>query len=102
VARIARPATSRQAPRRQYRLRPSSLKFGAGKAGPCRLGEEGARPRHGAVSRTSYSSNVTLDIAGVFAVLTPLAGLGITLHLTMQAVQRRVIFWAQPEEVIAA
>jgi NitT/TauT family transport system permease protein len=46
--------------------------------------------------------NVTLDIAGVFAVLVLLAGLGIALHLIMQAVQRRVIFWAQPEETISA
>lgn len=42
--------------------------------------------------------NVTLDIAGVFAVLILLAVLGIVLHLAMQAVERRVIFWAQPEE----
>jgi NitT/TauT family transport system permease protein len=46
--------------------------------------------------------NVTLDIAGVFAVLILLAALGIVLHLGMQAVERRVIFWAQPEEVINA
>lgn len=45
--------------------------------------------------------NVTLDIAGVFAVLILLAVLGIALHLAMQAVERRVIFWAQPEEVPA-
>ncbi|HXJ80650.1 MAG TPA: ABC transporter permease [Candidatus Methylomirabilis sp.] len=42
--------------------------------------------------------NVTLDIAGVFAVLILLAGLGIVLHLAMQAVERRVIFWAQPDD----
>jgi NitT/TauT family transport system permease protein len=46
--------------------------------------------------------NVTLDIAGVFAVLILLAGLGIALHLVMQAIARRVIFWAQPEEVVGA
>jgi NitT/TauT family transport system permease protein len=46
--------------------------------------------------------NVTLDIAGVFAVLILLALLGIVLHLAMQAVERRVIFWAQPEEVTGA
>ena len=46
--------------------------------------------------------NVTLDIAGVFAVLILLAALGIALHLVMQAIQRRVIFWAQPEETISA
>jgi len=46
--------------------------------------------------------NVTLDIAGVFAVLILLAVLGIALHLAMQAVERRVIFWAQPEEITGA
>jgi NitT/TauT family transport system permease protein len=46
--------------------------------------------------------NVTLDIAGVFAVLILLAALGIALHLIMQAIERRVIFWAQPEEVVGA
>src|SRR5262245_4005597 len=46
--------------------------------------------------------NVTLDIAGVFAILILLAVLGIALHLIMQAIQRRVIFWAQPDEVIGA
>jgi NitT/TauT family transport system permease protein len=46
--------------------------------------------------------NVSLDIAGVFAVLILLAVLGIALHLVMQAIQRRVIFWAQPDEVIGA
>jgi NitT/TauT family transport system permease protein len=46
--------------------------------------------------------NVTLDIAGVFAVLILLAVLGIALHLVMQAVERRVIFWSQPDEVISA
>ena len=46
--------------------------------------------------------NVSLDIAGVFAVLILLAALGIALHLIMQAIERRVIFWAQPEEVISA
>ena len=46
--------------------------------------------------------NVSLDIAGVFAVLILLSALGIALHLVMQAIERRVIFWAQPEEVISA
>ena len=46
--------------------------------------------------------NVSLDIAGVFAVLILLAALGIALHLVMRAIERRVIFWAQPEETIGA
>jgi NitT/TauT family transport system permease protein len=46
--------------------------------------------------------NTALDIAGMFAVLILLATLGITLHLLMQAIQRRVIFWAKPDHVIGA
>lgn len=46
--------------------------------------------------------NVSLDIAGVFAVMILLAVLGIALHLVMQAIERRVIFWIEPEEVIGA
>jgi NitT/TauT family transport system permease protein len=46
--------------------------------------------------------NTTLDIAGMFAVLLLLAALGVVLHLLMQAIQRRVIFWAQPGQVIGA
>ena len=44
--------------------------------------------------------NVSLDIAGVFAVMILLAVLGIALHLVMQVIERRVIFWAQPDEII--
>ena len=44
--------------------------------------------------------NFALDIAGVFAVMILLAVLGIALHLVMQVIQRRVIFWAQPDEII--
>jgi NitT/TauT family transport system permease protein len=46
--------------------------------------------------------NVSLDIAGVFAVLIMLSVLGVALHLVMQAIQKRVIFWAEPEQVIGA
>jgi len=46
--------------------------------------------------------NFALDIAGVFAVLILLATLGVVLHLIMQSIQRRVIFWAEPDEVIGA
>ena len=46
--------------------------------------------------------NVSLDIAGVFAVLLLLSVMGVALHLIMQAIQRRVIFWAEPEEIINA
>jgi len=46
--------------------------------------------------------NVSLDIAGVFAVLVLLSAMGVSLHLVMQAVQRHVIFWAEPDETISA
>jgi hypothetical protein len=41
-------------------------------------------------------------VAIVFAVLILLSVMGVTLHLIMQAIQRRVIFWAEPEQVIDA
>ena len=46
--------------------------------------------------------NVSLDIAGVFAVLVMLSAMGVALHLVMQAIQKRVIFWAEPDDVISA
>jgi NitT/TauT family transport system permease protein len=46
--------------------------------------------------------NFSLDIAGVFAVLILLSAMGVALHLIMQAVQKRIIFWAEPEEIINA
>src|SRR5881409_1015511 len=46
--------------------------------------------------------NFSLDIAGVFAVLILLSALGVALHLIMQAVQKHIIFWAEPDETISA
>jgi NitT/TauT family transport system permease protein len=46
--------------------------------------------------------NFGLDIAGVFAVMILLSVMGVTLHLIMQFIQKRVIFWAEPDEVIGA
>ena len=46
--------------------------------------------------------NVSLDIAGVFAVLILLSVMGVALHLIMQAVQKHIIFWAEPDEIISA
>jgi NitT/TauT family transport system permease protein len=46
--------------------------------------------------------NVALDIAGVFAVLILLSVMGVALHLIMQAVQKHIIFWAEPDEIISA
>jgi len=41
--------------------------------------------------------NLTLDIAGVFSVLVILAVMGVGAHVAMQAIQRRVTFWAKTE-----
>ena len=46
--------------------------------------------------------NYNLDIAGVFAVIILLAVLGVALHVLLQVIQRRVIFWAEPDEVVGA
>jgi len=46
--------------------------------------------------------NFSLDIAGVFAVLIILSALGVALHLIMQAVLKRIIFWADADEIINA
>ena len=44
--------------------------------------------------------HTSLDIAGMFAVLLLLAALGVGLHLVIQAIQRRVIFWAQADHIV--
>ena len=41
--------------------------------------------------------NFMMNIAGVYAVLVVLAVLGTGLHLTMRALERRFVFWANPE-----
>ena len=46
--------------------------------------------------------NFGLDIAGVFAVMILLSVMGVALHLVMLWIQKRVIFWAEPEQVIGA
>ena len=46
--------------------------------------------------------HTSLDIAGMFAVLLLLAALGVGLHLLIQAIQRRVIFWSQADHVVGA
>lgn len=37
--------------------------------------------------------NANLDAAGVFAVLVVLSAIGVSLHLIMQFVQRKLLFW---------
>lgn len=39
--------------------------------------------------------NEMLDISGVFALLVILAAMGVSLHLAVRLVERRVCFWAQ-------
>jgi NitT/TauT family transport system permease protein len=46
--------------------------------------------------------HTSLDMAGMFAVLLLLAALGVGLHLAIQSIQRRVIFWAQADHVVGA
>jgi NitT/TauT family transport system permease protein len=43
--------------------------------------------------------NVNLDTAGVFAALVLLSVIGIVLHLSMHWLQRRVLFWADENQV---
>lgn len=39
----------------------------------------------------------SMDTAGVFAILILLSLMGLCLHWAVQAIQRRVVFWSQPE-----
>lgn len=43
--------------------------------------------------------NYNMDIGGMFAVLIVLALMGATLHGAVRALQRRLVFWARPEEL---
>jgi len=43
--------------------------------------------------------NFNLDTAGVFAALVCLSTMGITLHLVMHWLQRRVVFWADHNQI---
>lgn len=43
--------------------------------------------------------NFNLDTAGVFGALVCLSAMGITLHLIMLKVQRRLLFWSQDTKV---
>lgn len=43
-------------------------------------------------------ANFALDIAGAFSLFVVLAVMGVSLHLLLQAIQRRVVFWAGAEQ----
>ena len=46
--------------------------------------------------------NFNLDTPGVFAVLLCLSAMGITLHVMMQWIRRKVLFWAETEHIASA
>ena len=48
--------------------------------------------------------NFSMDMAGVFAILVVLSLMGIGLHLLVNRIQRRVVFWMEPahDRVIGA
>jgi NitT/TauT family transport system permease protein len=43
--------------------------------------------------------NFNMDIGGMFAVLIVLALMGVALHGAVRTLHRRLIFWAQPDEL---
>jgi NitT/TauT family transport system permease protein len=45
------------------------------------------------------AANTTLDVAQVFAVLIVLATLGVTVFLAVQLVHRKVVFWAESDDI---
>ena len=45
------------------------------------------------------AANTTLDVAQVFAVLIVLATLGVTVFLALQFLHRKVVFWAESDDI---
>ncbi|MCC7017160.1 MAG: ABC transporter permease [Rhodospirillales bacterium] len=43
--------------------------------------------------------NYSMDIAGMFAILVILAVMGVTFYGIVRALHRRVVFWAEPENL---
>jgi NitT/TauT family transport system permease protein len=43
--------------------------------------------------------NTNLDTAGVFAVLFCLSAIGITLHLLMHTLQKKLLFWSEQNQI---
>ena len=43
--------------------------------------------------------NFNFDMAGVFAILLVLSLIGVGLHLLMTTIQRRVLFWANSNQI---
>jgi NitT/TauT family transport system permease protein len=44
----------------------------------------------------------SMDVAGVFSVLILLSALGISLHLMVRVIGRRLAFWSQAEQIVGA
>jgi NitT/TauT family transport system permease protein len=42
--------------------------------------------------------NFNMDMAGVFAILVVLSVMGVGLHATVRAIQRRVVFWLEDDD----
>lgn len=45
------------------------------------------------------AANTTLDVAQVFAVLVVLAALGVTVFIGLQFIHRKVVFWAESDDI---
>jgi NitT/TauT family transport system permease protein len=45
------------------------------------------------------AANTTLDVAQVFAVLIVLATLGVSVFVTLQYIHRKVVFWAESDDI---
>ena len=45
------------------------------------------------------AANTTLDVSQVFAVLVVLAAFGVTVFLGLQYVHRKVVFWAESDDI---
>ena len=45
------------------------------------------------------AANTTLDVSQVFAVLIVLATLGVTVFIGLQFVHRKVVFWAESDDI---
>lgn len=54
--------------------------------------------KHG-LGNLILQKNVNLDTAGVFAALACLSAMGVSLHLVMHWVQRKLLFWADQSQV---
>jgi NitT/TauT family transport system permease protein len=45
--------------------------------------------------------NFSMDTAGTFAILIVLSAIGMILHLLMNMIRRRIVFWNERDEILA-